>query len=459
MLTRPKSTRKETNMQKSRMILFTLISTFSLLCGCSAAPTSATVETPNPAVADDNPANHGPLAIMETEYGYYYNYNRTHYAEEHYHNNYTVKHTLQYYDKETQEHILLCNKPECEHNGSSTCAATYKNLSVINSLLYDNYIYVYATEINQNLISMNLYRIALDGSSLDKVGTVLETENTIGEGISAIKGKEYGIAEGFIIHRGYAYLPYYLRIGKASKGFMGGGLVQMNLETGETKTIHEMPSMIASYPYNLRAYGDYVYVDLTSTRRYVISEDRLEYPPAFEAIKNKPQIHMITPTRLYTIAATKDAETKTYHAPIFITAYDAATGELVPEEGFDTDITYEEFKKLMISFSYEDMLVVVTGNRVIFYDSSPENVGAKLGEIAVDYTLPEMEMHAVFFDKNIDFKITNDTLYCIRNPQDTYEYKAFANIEPYRTYEVLKCPVKDILAGTGSWEKAFEQIP
>ena len=57
-------------MMKKYLTLLSLGCALMLLCSCAGKPQPS----------DDNPANHGPLAIMETENGYYYNYGYTGYT-------------------------------------------------------------------------------------------------------------------------------------------------------------------------------------------------------------------------------------------------------------------------------------------------------------------------------------------------------------------------------------------
>lgn len=429
---------------KSKILLFTLASAIALLCGCSKEK-----EMP-----EDNQANHGPLAIMETENGYYYNFGYAVYNEESLFGLREFKNLLRYSDKETDETILVCNKPECEHNGSDSCTATYKNLTIINSLMYNDEIYVYGAEEDGTTIRLNLYRIVPDGSAIDKVGTVLEVENTLGQGVAFMPQNATVFGTNnlncFIIHRGYAYLPYYLRIGKASRGFMGGGLMQMNITTGETKSIYEMEFMTSEFPYNLRACGDQLYMDMKSahspggTMRYIISEDRMEQPNP----EQQMTYDVITPNRLYNVSNAYNWETKTVGF-ISVTSYDSATGAWIDEEYFETDIVgYRLF-----AFPYKDMIVICTNDRVAFYGIGEENYGNKMGEIFFE---SGERVKGMSQEPVLEFKINNDTLYRICTPIATESNKVLPLIPAYyMPYEVFSCPVEDILNGTAQWEKAF----
>lgn len=449
-------------MKKTRLFSLLLCS-IMIISGCGKKEKSAAGETN----LDDNHANHGYHAIMETENGYYYNFGSMGHtnADNYLGNSMEFKHFLRYYDKETGETILLCNKPECEHNGSDSCTATYKKMGIINTVMYDNQLYVYAVEHSDTIISMNLYRVALDGSSIDKVGTVLEVENTLGQGVAFMPEQATSFGTNhlncFIIHRGYAYLPYYLRIGKASKGFMGGGLAQMNLETGETKIIHELEYMTSNYPYNLRGVGNYVYMDMYNTKRYDITTGTLDYPPAMAEMLPKIVLDMVTEERLYNLDSVYDEETDTNSEFLTCFVYDAAMGTPLPEENFETDISWNEVKNFWQTFAYENMLVVAAGNRVIFYSGQGENLGTKLGEIAFEYK----KDNTISFDTygiELMFQISNNKLYKVCNPIHKIHYENVPDTEipgTYWSYEVYSCPIEDILNGNGEWTFAFAYTP
>lgn len=434
-------------MKRKWLMFFSITCILTLLCGCGKK-----IEEP-----DDEMSNHGYTAIMETENGYYYNYGYTVYAMGEPDSAVTKydKQQLRYYDKETGETILLCNKPECEHKGGDACTATFQNMTISNSILYDGSIYIYGREEDKNIIRFSLYRAALDGSSIDKVGTVFEAENTIGEAYSGRTSPEQpgGL---FIIHRGYAYLPYYLEIGKGSKGFMGGGLVQMNLKTGETKTIYEMEYKISPFPYDLRACGDYVYMDLqgymkyVGTKRYVISKDRLEYLPAEADSEYHGYYEVVTEERLYNVYPEYNTESGTTGEFYMVSVFDGTTGEWL-DENFFTDITTEECKEMKMILPYEDMLAIATEERVVFYGSLGENRGKKLGEIAYEFDGKEL---AYGYQGNVDFKISKGKLYRICSDYKGIYGEWFEN-GYYDYYEVFCCTVEDILKGKGSWELAF----
>jgi len=439
---------------KRKCMLLLWICSVLLLVGCQK-------ET---GVTEDNAANHGLLAIMETEDGYYYNAGcNTYLFLEEDTVDMTVRanrHRLRYYDKESGKAIVLCNKPECEHRGDDACAATYKGLNVINSVLYEDKIYIYGLEEDGTMLRLNLYRAALDGSSIDKVGTVFEAENTVGAvykyiPVTSIKNGFY-----FIIHKGCAYIPYYLAIGETTKGFKGGGLVKMDLQTGETKTLHEMEYKIDPYPGNLCGCGDYVYIDFIQSTvytskgslRYVISQDIVEGLPSDKDLKYPMSYDAFAAERYYNLGLSYNQETGEIGEFYEIYPRDAVSGEYLQEEAFTTDITQEETKYFKSVTIYEDMMVVGTQERVVFYSLAAENRGTKLGEIAYVQEFPELSMYLPF----LEYKVANGKLYRITEGEQVPAYDSEQQeYREYKVYEVFCCPLEDIMNGKGEWTKAF----
>jgi len=408
--------------------------------------------------AEDNPANHGAHAILETKDGYYYNMGYNVYLHEGTEYKSLMYDILcaRYYDKESGKVIVLCNKPECEHRGDDTCAATYKGIAVINSVLYEDQLYIYGLEEEGTLLSLNLYRAALDGSSMDKVGTVFEAVNAAGKEYiykidESVTEKYY-----FIIHKGYAYIPYYLHIGQASSGFQGGGLVQMNLQTGKVKTLYEMEGRRDSYPTKLCGCGDYVYMTFMGSdsykkdgsMRYVISEDRIEFLPSHKDLDYPGYYDAFTTEKYFSLQSIYDSETET-EIEYSIGVWDAVSGEYLKDQRFSIDITHKEMKGFHRIMTYEDMLVFATKERVIFYSIKEESCGEILGEIKYEHksdlsmTLPYLE-----------YKITNGMLYRISEGERVFDPCAGYYAE-FRLYEVYCCSLEDIMNGQGEWEKAF----
>ena len=179
--------------------------------------------------------------------------------------------------------------------------------------------------------------------------------------------------------------------------------------------------------------------------RYVISEDRLE------PIAEKSSYDVFTETTLYTVQASYHEEAEAAE-PISVNGYDVNTGELLTDKSFLTDIPVEPDARI-ISFPYEDMLVIGVEDRVTIYGIGEENYGEKLGTIFFESGAHE-ELFS--FVQGLDFKINNDTLYRICTPINVENYRPSEYRFPYFVpYEVYSCPIEDILKGNGQWTFEF----
>ncbi|MCQ2416999.1 MAG: hypothetical protein MJ071_04200 [Oscillospiraceae bacterium] len=180
-----------------------------LLSGCS-------MKKPDTMPAD----NISGRSIMETESGYYYN---------------TVQDILsmRYREKTTGTDIFLCAKPECKHDGNENCTATYNFSLISNTILYNNSIYFVAEDRTKEHLFYALYRLSLDGSTLDKVGEVAKVMNPGGD-----FNDTWGSTAKFAIHKGCAYIPY--QFGELTWGkFVQSGFVKMDIQTGEKEALFE----------------------------------------------------------------------------------------------------------------------------------------------------------------------------------------------------------------------------
>ena len=426
---------------------------------------------------EDTPWNHGVSAIMETELGWY----TTGIGEEI---------CLRYYDKESGESIFLCNRPECEHHCDDTCEATYRNLKVVNACLYEGFIYLLGwegvcndtldmaekdipeTEIAEH-IDLSLYRAALDGSAMDKVATVFETDNIQHQRVNRAR-RTAGILNyehddtSFIIHKGVAYIPVYLMLGGGSSGLRGAGLYKVNLSTGVTKEIETYDTLQSRAPAFLYGVSDYVYYyryDAGAKRqlwyRYLISEDRIEAAdPMF--YKTEEQNEMFGKSFLdlgVPAVFTEDREyflVRSYQEKdagvLSILAVDAKTQELLPKESFETKI---EFNKRKFQFNprdngyysltyYDGKFIISDVETVYAYDLK----GKEIGE--VDVPQEALKWNDAEKQIRLEFKINDGKLYLI------YGTKNAGIIGGTGYYHrVLSCPLDAIYKGQGEWTNAY----
>ncbi|MBE5861892.1 MAG: hypothetical protein E7295_03465 [Lachnospiraceae bacterium] len=423
---------------------------------------------------EDTPWNHGTSAIMETELGWY----TAGLGEEM---------CLRYYEKESGNTIVLCNKPECEHNGNDSCEATYRNLKVINACLYEGYIYLTGWEgvvddlfindsktVDTEIINYSLYRAALDGSAIDKVATIFETDNVQRQKTNPsrrVTGACWYTNDdaSFIIHKGVAYVPLYIGLGDGSAGLRGAGFYKVDLSTGTVKEIEKYETLQSRPPAYLSGISDDIYYyryDGAARKqlwyRYVISEDRVEaadprldkladateiFGKKLEALEARPSF---TEDREYFLVRTYQEREA---GQLAVLAFDAKTQELLPEESFETEIPFNRKKYSLdiryrgyYSFlQYDGKFFIADMENIFVYDKA----GKKAGEVAVpqeklDWNEAERQIY-------LDFKICNEKLYLIYGNQISSVY--YSGTGEY--YRVLFCPIKDIYQVSGQWTDAY----
>lgn len=188
--------------------------------------------------------------IMETENGFYISG--------------TSALFLQYHDKQSGNEIMLCSKPECPHDGRETCTATYKTMNVSNAVLYNNFIYFAGVDSDGENITVSLYKVAPDGSSLDRLFTFYSVKDNLNANELCLYNPK------LLIHRGYVYINIELyRLEEAGQysGFIGGGFYRGDLRTGSASAVIPYNDFWSDKRVNGDIYpcGDYIcYVNLTN---------------------------------------------------------------------------------------------------------------------------------------------------------------------------------------------------
>ncbi|MBR4777288.1 MAG: hypothetical protein IK007_06710 [Lachnospiraceae bacterium] len=440
----------------------------------------------------DNYNNNGTLNIMETDLGYYFNQG--------YYPDYSKKSdrngtgstdswmNIKYFDKESGISIPLCNKPECEHLGDESCVATYKSLNVINSVLYEGYIYVYGVDKMEDLYRFNLYKVPLDGSSIDIVGTVFEDRQVKDERVYEKPNYVMENAYYFIIHKGYAYLPYYFRDGVGMMGFKGGGLKRMNIDTGEIEDVYSLELANDVFPCRLYAMGDEVYMYLVGNIKtegwmsYDTVTKTVDYTGWDKAYAEKYGITLKKGIYHYNVTA----ENEKYGFSIVFIIKDEEkrksieNGEMDISELNDDDImckisTYGKYSlneiedKSIIpdvkrseidtkgSYSQQIMvndeqLFMLCNDRILVYSLKEDEWGKLLGvfEFGEEFVTEIGERKAkrettIVYNYGDQYILTGGKLYYI---QSFYE-----DLDPYIYY--YSCPVDSILKGEGKWELLY----
>ncbi|MBE6843654.1 MAG: hypothetical protein E7510_12615 [Ruminococcus sp.] len=363
---------------------------------------------------EDKPYNR---VVMETENGYYYNVC-------------DMNLSLRYTEKTTGKDIFLCARPECMHDGNEKCTATYNFLEISNSILYDNSIYFVANIRDDETMGYALFKASTDGASLDKVGDVI----TIRKPQSADDGINFSSAiDNFIIHKGYAYIPYSL--GQHSyAGFLGAGMVRMNIRTGETESIYDYNDDYFSSQFVsvMSACGEYVYYRLwgnSSTggvHRYNVNDHEIEFVEA-EVDKSRYALDLISEDTLYYTYINEEDK-------VCISGRDSKSFE---SNGIEINTGESIISGMCL---YEDTIFVCGMKEILAFDKNGEKIGSVDTVDAKEINAPSGTAH--YYDYGATFDISDGKLYVSKHDRTD-------------TQEIYCCKVEDILKSESVWEKAY----
>lgn len=387
-------------------ILTSILSAALLLSGCSASKAEN--------LPEDNPCNHlNNYTIMETENGYYTNSH----GEPGFWNSISIK----FIEKDTGKEVYLCARPECMHDGSEMCTATYKHLKSIGSILYNGAIYTLVMEEINESSGYSIYRSALDGSSITRVGSVVSVNN--------IKDEEcnYRTAgDGFIIHKGYAYVSYHLSFGGTMFGFAGSGLARMNLADGSSEILYSGENYYSEIPCELQGSGDYVYYSIWGERSesgayaYNIKDGTTEKLDFINTNCGYVAGERVFVTYSYQFMEDYDYTLK----PHEICTVNKETGEVTNLVHIEEPAQHCEY-----ALPYKDMIIVTLDSGVYVYSEKGELIAA------AEHLSPGN------YHKSDDFLGTLCSTAIVGDKLYLYDFGDF-----------YSCPIDDILAGGGSWK-------
>jgi len=193
-------------------------------------------------------------AMLRTEQGFY-------------HYNDTLE-GFRYYDNASGNELFLCNKPECRHDGNEFCVATNEKYTVLDYDLYGEHLMVFVAEVTDTQVFYKVLALALDGSSMDEVATVLELERT--PDMSLYASKMY-------LHRNKALLTFTTGASYELEDTMYYGLALFDLNTKNVTFLDEEPLAKENVETTgVTAYGNYFYYCRKEGKKIVLHRHNIE---------------------------------------------------------------------------------------------------------------------------------------------------------------------------------------
>ncbi len=321
---------------------------------------------------------------------------------------------LWYYDRETKQTSMLCNRLGCPHDGRDTCPATYRSLITGSVKFYEGSVYFTAAEKRGNRVDVSLYRAAGDGSALDRVCTLMS--------IKAGQDDNYWLNRThLVIHRGYAFSSFDLTAGNDEfNGYAGGRFVKTDLRTGKNEIITEYSDYWEERPHRIIACDDYIFysrknnINHTEHLRMNIHDNSYDVLPVEYA------------DDMYIAAA--DHDTVYYEALLgkavgTVTGYNAVTMEKEPGSVKDTN-------QYGIA-AYDDKLMLLSGNTLSVYEN---------GEL-------------ILSTEDIPLKEARGSIWYRISVSDGKLYFTAVSVK-YTGY--WSCPVSELAAGNINWTCEFD---
>lgn len=400
---------------KKIIFLIIMAALFSCLTGCRREG------------GDDvfNQANTGKYLsppVMETENGFYYIKMF----------DFSLKSEMHFYDKETGKDIVLCNKPECPHDGNPFCAATNDDLLVY-AALYKDYVYTVRLLKKEDIVSTKLYRSSLDGTELTELATI---DKAKGKGVSwGNYSPDY-----MVIYNDRIYLQYQ---GGREDSWADLGLAVVDLNNHSVKCLDVFSSEDYSGHKKPVPYGDYIYYYVSkpffgenrTIYRYNIKTDKKE---ALK-IEGNWRDYCIVDGRVIFLRCDEDGFLRLYSLDPESMETKALTDKLINDKG-ESILDYPEMEGYII---YDGEHIIISGGDN--YSAEYLNyVYSKTGELLAVFHGPE-------YSEN---KLDTDDIVGLNKRGDVFV--SGGNVFIVNYYEAIYCPMKDILAGNVHWKQAYK---
>lgn len=210
------------------------------MAGCMGrdVPKKTETEGSYDSISGDFNEDTGRLLITDKGY-YYYSYAKMGYC---------------YVDKATGNDMILCNKPECKHDGNPFCVATNNKYMILGQqYIYDGRLIVAVVEETDTEYEFKLLELALDGAEASELCTYYKM---VKDGFVV---KTYGGYKMYV-HRDKAFLPMNVNGIHGMEDTERFGVAIVDLKTYEVSYLDEEPLSKTNIPTtNISAYGDYFY--------------------------------------------------------------------------------------------------------------------------------------------------------------------------------------------------------
>lgn len=162
----------------------------------------------------------GGCTVLSTDKGYYYRR--------------MSDSAICYVDYESGTDMVLCNKPECRHDGNAFCVATNDAYHITDLRLYNGKLLATAIGVENNELCYKLLCIEPDGSELNELVTYY---TMVEDGQAATPY----MADGFQIHRNKVMLPFGAMGKEGLEDTEYYGLAVYDLDTKELTYVDEEP--------------------------------------------------------------------------------------------------------------------------------------------------------------------------------------------------------------------------
>ena len=408
-----------------------IISTFAAAC-IAFTLTGCNNTTPMEDCLITNMGTSNYNQIMKTENGYYYN------------SNFFKNMSLRYHDTTTGKDIYLCAKPECTHDGDKFCTATSEGFHVQYTGMYGSNIYIVVTEADGKQVMLKLLKASLDGTELTEICTVAQT-------IGSDKGIRvfYEDPRAMILHRGYAFIPYFFSAHE-TKTMGRSGLAIVNLSDGSVQYLPEYEQSETNGYMNITPSGDYIYYLMNSKsemHRYNFTTGEDELLPVKENMKETYGNYVTNLTK-YTII---DDKVWYIYGSTSMFIYDPTANTTTLVEAFEDKFYYqtEEYDEngelyAIFSIPYSDPKPIYDGKYLYI---------AEGGFFGSEYIQTDMKVHI--------FTLEGDRLGGFVFERSDYGNSCQINILDETFYiqtkeGVVSCPVSNVISGNIDWKEVYQ---